>query len=133
MNPLRLTGLALAACLAAAPFAAQAQPMPGPAMPYQPGPSPRVDFYSGTPVYTPGDEGGVAAAQQNIIDSRRYEAMLRSDPGFRQQRIQRECGSFTDPSAYRGCVDSFGDRTAAVDRYDNPPAGNLPAGGGDQQ
>jgi hypothetical protein len=119
MTRMRLTGLVLAAACAALPFAAQAQMMPAPMADDQlaPGPAPRVYFYSGAPVYTPGDEAGMAAAHRNNVESRQYEALLRSNPDFREQRMQRECGSIIDPGARQQCIDTFGDRTASAARY----------------
>jgi len=127
MTRVSLPGLALAACLAAFPLAARAQMMPGPMPdrmmplpgqqmppPQVPMMSPRVDFYSADPVYTPGDDGGMRAAQQNVRESSHYEALLQSDPSFRQQRMQRECGSITEPALYRNCIDTFGGRTALM-------------------
>lgn len=112
MTRIYVTGLALAAaCAVAIPLVAQAQPMPEPVRPVDPS---RVEFYTGTPVFTPGDEGGMRAAQRNNAASRRYEAALRSSPGFREHRMQQECGSITEPAMRQGCIDSFGDRTAAL-------------------
>ena len=116
MTRMQLSGLALAAaCVLANPLAARAQWMPGPAMsePRPIDPS-QVEIYSGTPVYTPGDEGGPGAAERNVAASRRYEAALQSSPGFRENRMQQECGSIAEPAMHQGCIDTFGGRTASM-------------------
>jgi hypothetical protein len=131
---MRQARLALAAAWMAAagvamihPQGAQAQTMYGPTMPapmsppmtmpdQRPFDPSRVEFYSGAPVFTPGDEGGLRAAARNNAESRRYEAALRDSPAFRQQRIQQECGTFGNAGVYQRCVDSFGHRTAAAER-----------------
>ena len=47
------------------------------------------------------------SAQQNVRESEQYEHLLCSNPGFRNQRIQRECGSIDDPQMHEQCVSSF--------------------------
>ena len=47
------------------------------------------------------------AAEQNVIQSERYSQVLRSSPGFREKRIQQECGPITDPRLHAECVASF--------------------------
>ena len=89
--------------------------MPGPWRTVDPS---RVELYAAAPVFTPGDEGGMLAAVRNNAESRRYEAVLRDSPGFRQERMHRECGSITEPAMHQGCVDSFGDRTASLRAQD---------------
>ena len=53
----------------------------------------------------PGDTSW--SAQQNIIDSKRYEQMLRTNPAFRKARIQKECGGITFPELRESCIASF--------------------------
>lgn len=43
----------------------------------------------------------------NVADSDRYEQMLRTNAAFRQQRMQRECGSIDDQSLRSQCLASF--------------------------
>ena len=47
------------------------------------------------------------SAQQNIIDSKRYEQMLRTNPAFRKARMQKECGGITIPELRESCLASF--------------------------
>lgn len=35
---------------------------------------------------------------------------MHADPAFRAARIREECGSITEPSLYRQCVESFNDQ-----------------------
>lgn len=113
------TGAACAAALAA-PLAAQAQMYPQPlypqqvlpqqALPMYPQPMPpreHVFFYEGTPVMSPGDEPGHWDARQNVIESNRYEALARSNPGFRARRMAQECGAIGDPAGQSECLSTF--------------------------
>ncbi len=61
---------------------------------------------------------GLAAAQApmptnnpeaiaNVHASKQYSAALRSNPGFRQKRMQMECGPITDPQLHASCMASF--------------------------
>jgi len=56
------------------------------------------------------------SSQQNVRESEQYERLLCSNPGFRKQRIQKECGGIDDPQMREQCVASFdcggGDRPA---------------------
>ena len=54
-----------------------------------------------------GDRTGNGAADRNVADSDRYERMLQANAAFRQQRMQRECGSIDDPSLREQCLASF--------------------------
>jgi hypothetical protein len=45
--------------------------------------------------------------QQNIINSHRYERLIRTDPAFREARMRKECGPITDPQLHASCVASF--------------------------
>ena len=46
-------------------------------------------------------------AEQNILDSKRYEQMLRTNPAFRKARMHKECGGITDPQLRQSCIASF--------------------------
>jgi hypothetical protein len=61
---------------------------------------------------------GIAAAQAplpvnnpealaNVHASRQYSAVMRSNPAFRQKRLQLECGPITDPQLHASCIASF--------------------------
>ena len=70
-------------------------------------------YTSGTQVITngpqtnPGDRSGSWSAQQNVRDSERYEAVVRSNSSFRANRVQKECGPINDPQLHADCVASF--------------------------
>ena len=98
----RISGLATAAvfaALAAVPTA-QAQMM----APMQPD---RVDLYSDAPKVDPGDNPANWSARRNVVDSQRYEQLLHTNPAFLHARIQKECGSITEPDLYQQCVGTF--------------------------
>lgn len=50
---------------------------------------------------------GNPAAEQNVVKSERYSQVLRTNPAFRERRIQQECGPITDPQLHEECVASF--------------------------
>jgi hypothetical protein len=76
--------------------------------------------------------GGAAMAQgmprdesptQNVRESQQYEQLLCRNPGFRAQRIQKECSSLNDPQLHASCVASFNCNPAAArGGGDEPPA-----------
>jgi hypothetical protein len=66
------------------------------------------------PIVSQGDVSESWDARQNVIDSKRYEQLLRTNPTFRRERMRIECGSITDPQLHQSCIASF-------DRYG--PAG----------
>jgi hypothetical protein len=55
-----------------------------------------------------GDVSPSWSARQNVIESQRYERLLQTSPGFRQARMQKECGPITDPQLHADCLASFG-------------------------
>ena len=46
-------------------------------------------------------------ARRNIIESRRYDLLLQTNPRFRAARMRRECGPITDPQLRADCLASF--------------------------
>jgi hypothetical protein len=65
-----------------------------------------------------GTMAGLAAAQAplptnnpealaNVRASKQYSAVIRSNPAFRQKRMQIECDPITDPQLHASCVASF--------------------------
>jgi len=66
------------------------------------------------PIVSQGEVSESWDARQNVIDSKRYEQLLRTNPAFRRERMRIECGSITDPQLHQSCIASF-------DRYG--PAG----------
>jgi hypothetical protein len=59
------------------------------------------------PITSPGDVSGSRSAQQNVIESKQYEQLLRTNPAFRQARMKRECGPITDLQLHQSCMASF--------------------------
>lgn len=99
MTRIALTSLAAATvCLTAigAPAPARAQQ---PAAPTQ--------LVTNGPQFTPGDDAGRAAAQQNVRESRGYDALLRTNAAFRAVRIRKECDPISDPQLRASCIGSF--------------------------
>ena len=60
------------------------------------------------PRVNPGDVSGNWSAQRNVIESQHYERLLQTSPGFRAQRMRKECGPVTDPQLHAQCMASFG-------------------------
>jgi hypothetical protein len=90
MMPGRTTGLAFAAaCLVAiATMPAHAQT-------------------GGAPGAPPGSSGQSPAARQNVVQSQKYDRALGTKRGFRQARMQKECGPISDPQLRESCLASF--------------------------
>ena len=59
------------------------------------------------PIVNEGDVSGSWSAQRNVIESKQYERLLRTNPAFRKARMQRECGPITDPELRQSCLASF--------------------------
>src|SRR5215510_10636795 len=59
------------------------------------------------PIANPGDVSESRSAQQNVLESKQYELLLRTNPGFRQARMKKECGPISDPQLHQSCVASF--------------------------
>ena len=59
------------------------------------------------PIVSPGDVSGSWDARQNVIDSKRYEKLLATNPAFRRERMRIECGPITDPQLHQSCLASF--------------------------
>jgi len=60
-----------------------------------------------TPITNPGDASEPWSARQNVIESKQYEQLLRTNPAFRQTRMKKECGPITDPQLHQSCLASF--------------------------
>jgi len=100
MTRISLTGLALAtACVAVLGATLPAHAQRAGVM---------TQLVTNGPQYTPGDQAGTVAAQQNVRESTQYEALLRSNSGFRAVRMQKECGPISDPQLRASCIASFG-------------------------
>ena len=59
------------------------------------------------PIVSPGDVSESWSSQQNIIASKQYEQLLRTNPAFRKARMQKECGGITDAELRQSCLASF--------------------------
>jgi|SRR5262249_27758694 len=59
------------------------------------------------PISSPGDVSESWSPQQNIIESKQYEHLLRTNPAFRKARMQKECGGITDSELRQSCIASF--------------------------
>lgn len=108
MRNVKITRLAVAGALAAAVAAmtaAHAQMMAP--IPQMTPPPERVDVYSNMPKVEPGDDPANWSPRQNVIESDRYEQLIRTSPAFRDARIRKECGSITEPDLYQQCVATF--------------------------
>lgn len=46
-------------------------------------------------------------ALANVRESKQYNAVMRSNPAFRQRRMQQECGPIADPQLHQQCIESF--------------------------
>ncbi|HEX5455100.1 MAG TPA: hypothetical protein VFX06_15030 [Stellaceae bacterium] len=47
------------------------------------------------------------SAQQNVRESQQYERLVCANPGFRANRIAKECGPLQGSPLYDSCVASF--------------------------
>lgn len=90
--------LTTAAMIPAARAQVMTVPMPG---------APPAELYTNAPQVDPGDNPGNWSARQNVVDSHRYEQLLRTNPSFRAARVRKECGSITEPALFQQCVASF--------------------------
>jgi len=59
------------------------------------------------PIVSQGDVSASWSAQQNVIDSKRYDRLLETNLAFRQAQMRRECGPITDPELRQSCLASF--------------------------
>ena len=59
------------------------------------------------PIVSQGDLPTSWDARQNVIDSKRYEQLLATNPAFRRERMRIECGPITDPQLHQSCLASF--------------------------
>jgi hypothetical protein len=60
------------------------------------------------PQLNAGDKTGDWSAERNLRDSQRYEALVQKNPGFRANRMQKECGPIDNPQMRADCLASFG-------------------------
>ena len=70
---------------------------------------------------SPGDYDYSLAARNNA-KSAQYERLLRTNPGFRRARMQKECGPITDPQLRAQCLGSFGESSSIMTGSSMPPS-----------
>ncbi len=63
-----------------------------------------------------------ALAPRNNAASAQYEHLLQTNPGFRQARMQRECGPIADPQLRAQCIASFGEPSSMMTGSSIPPS-----------
>jgi hypothetical protein len=82
------------------------------------------------PQASPGDYGYWSASRNNA-ESAQYERLLQTNPGFRQARMQRECGPITDAQLRAQCLASFGASSSTMTGSSMPSSqGGQPWGSG---
>jgi hypothetical protein len=91
-----LTAVAVVAAIAAVPMASAQMRVPD-----------RVEIYTDMPKADPGDDPANWSARRNVVESDRYERLLRTNPAFLRARINKECGGIAEPGAFQQCVDTF--------------------------
>jgi hypothetical protein len=69
--------------------------------------SPPAELVTNGPQASPGDGSAQGSPQRNVAESNQYERLLKANPGFRQARINKECGPIDDPALRQQCVASF--------------------------
>ncbi len=90
-----VTSLALAAgCALALSLPAQAQSM-------------NTQVLTNGPRVNAGDRADWLAGRNNA-ESAQYDRLVATNPGFRQTRMQKECGPIADPQLRQNCLASFG-------------------------
>jgi len=67
----------------------------------------RIITVKRAPIANPGDVSETWDTRRNIIDSKQYEQLLRTNPAFRKARMQTECGGITLPELRQSCLASF--------------------------
>ena len=66
------------------------------------------------PVVSQGDTSSSWSARQNVIESKQYDRLLKTNAAFRQERKRIECGPITDPELHQSCLASFDQKTPYV-------------------
>ena len=60
------------------------------------------------------EQSGNWSAQENVIQSERYERLVDTNRAFRHARMVKECGPISDPQLHQQCVASFSEHEAAM-------------------
>jgi len=82
-------------------------------------PAANAQVFTNGPQTDPGDVSSSWSARQNVLESQRYERLLKTSPSFREARMRKECGPITDQQLHADCLASF--------NQDEPYAGSPPA------
>ena len=82
---------------------------------------PDTQVLTNAPQASAGDHGNWSATRNNA-ESAQYERLLQTNPGFRQSRMQRECGPITDPQLRESCLASFGESASTMTGSSTPPS-----------
>ena len=61
------------------------------------------------------------SARRNNAESAQYDRLLRSNAGFRQSRMRKECGPISDPQLRSQCVASFSQYEPTMAGSSSPP------------
>jgi len=81
----------------------------------------QAQLFTNGPQVNSGDFNHSLAARNNA-GSAQYERLLQANPGFRQARMQRECGPITDPQMRAQCTASFGEPSSMMTGSSMPPS-----------
>jgi hypothetical protein len=88
--------------------------------PYQGNASSAAGMSSGDQLVTNGpqssgvEQSGGWSAQQNVVESHRYDRLVEANRGFRHARMVKECSPVTDPQLHDQCVASFNEDEPAM-------------------
>ena len=102
------------------PAQAQTQTYPTPAPPYAGPPPVATEQVTNGPQASPGDFGDWSA-RRNVVESRQYDRLLETSPGFRAARMRKECGPISDPQLHEQCLASFDRQESTMVGSSMPP------------
>jgi len=90
----------------------------------------KAQMHVNTQVLTNGPQANAgdndySLAPRNNAESAQYERLLQTNTGFRQARMQRECGPITDPQLRAQCMASFGEPSSMMTGSSMPPSGQM--------
>jgi hypothetical protein len=80
------------------------------------------------PIVSKGDVSPSWTARQNVIDSKRYDQLLKTNRAFREARMRKECGPITDPELRQSCLASFDEKTPYIGSSTPPRHARSSAG-----
>ena len=85
----------------------------------------KAQLFTNGPQANPGHYDYYWSAPRNNSASVQYERLLQANPGFRQARMQRECGPITDPQLRAQCMASFGEPSSMMTGSSMPPSAQM--------